>query len=135
MVCNEGTAVRLRNQIVSKVVNLFTLETKINCLLLVFTIKEGKSGTSLIAQLVKNLPAMQETWFNFWAGKIRWRRGRLHTPVFLGFPCGSAGKAAMRETWVRSLGWEDPLEKRKATHSSILAWRIPWTVESMGRKE
>ena len=35
---------------------------------------------------------------------------------------------AMRETWVRSLGWEDPLEKGKATHSSILAWRIPWTV-------
>ena len=34
---------------------------------------------------------------------------------------------AMRETWVRSLGWEDPLEKEKATHSSILAWRIPWT--------
>ena len=35
---------------------------------------------------------------------------------------------AMQETWVRSLGWEDPLEKGKATHSSILAWRIPWTV-------
>ena len=35
---------------------------------------------------------------------------------------------AMWETWVRSLGWEDPLEKGKATHSSILAWRIPWTV-------
>ena len=35
---------------------------------------------------------------------------------------------AMRETWVRSLGWEDPLEKGKATRSSILAWRIPWTV-------
>ena len=35
---------------------------------------------------------------------------------------------AMRETWVRSLSWEDPLEKEKATHSSILAWRIPWTV-------
>ena len=33
----------------------------------------------------------------------------------------------MRETRVQSLGWEDPLEKRKATHSSILAWRIPWT--------
>ena len=32
---------------------------------------------------------------------------------------------AMRETWVQSLGWEDPLEKGKATHSSILAWRIP----------
>ena len=35
---------------------------------------------------------------------------------------------AVQETWVRSLGWEDPLEKGKATHSSILAWRIPWTV-------
>ena len=39
---------------------------------------------------------------------------------------------ARRETWVRCLGWEDPLEKEKATHSSILAWRIPWTVQSMG---
>ena len=48
-------------------------------------------GASLVAQLVKNLPAM-------------W------------------------ETWVQSLGWEDPLEKGKATHSSILAWRIPWNV-------
>ena len=47
-----------------------------------------------------------------------------------GFPCGSVGKEspAMQETWVRSLGWEDPLEKGKATHSGILAWRIPWTV-------
>ena len=36
--------------------------------------------------------------------------------------------SAMRETWVRSLGWEDPLEKGKATHFSIPAWRIPWTV-------
>ena len=35
---------------------------------------------------------------------------------------------AMRETWVQSLGWEDPLEKGMAIHSSILAWRIPWTV-------
>ena len=35
---------------------------------------------------------------------------------------------AMQETWVQSLGLEDPLEKGKATHSSILAWRIPWTV-------
>ena len=39
---------------------------------------------------------------------------------------------AMWKTWVWSLGWEDPLEKGKATHSSILAWRIPWTVQSMG---
>ena len=50
------------------------------------------TDTNLIAQLVKNLPAMQET-------------------------------------WVRSLGGEDPLEKEMATHSSILAWRIPWTEE------
>ena len=48
------------------------------------------SWASLVAQLVKNLPAIQET-------------------------------------WVQSLGWEDPLEKRKATHSSILAWRIPFS--------
>ena len=53
------------------------------------------SWASLVAQLVKNLPAM-------------------------------------RETWIQSLGWEDPLEKGKATHSSILAWKIPWTVYSMG---
>ena len=48
-----------------------------------------------------------------------------------GFPCGSAGKKnlpAMWDTWVPSLGWEDPLKKGMATHSSILAWRIPWTV-------
>ena len=51
------------------------------------------SRASLVAQLVKNTPAM-------------W------------------------ETWVRSLGWEDPLEKGKATHSGILAWRIPWTIVS-----
>ena len=53
------------------------------------------SWASLVAQLVKNLPAKQET-------------------------------------WVLSLGWEDPLEKGKAAHSSILAWRIPWAVQSMG---
>ena len=39
---------------------------------------------------------------------------------------------AMRETWVQSLGQEDPLEKEMATHSSILAWRIPWMEESGG---
>ena len=49
-------------------------------------------GTSMVTQMVKNLPAMQETWF-------------------------------------RSLGWEDPLEKGMATHSSVLAWKIPWTEE------
>ena len=39
---------------------------------------------------------------------------------------------AMQETWVQSLGREDPLEKEMATHSSILAWRIPWTEEPSG---
>ena len=42
------------------------------------------------------------------------------------------GLPAMWETWVRSLSWEDPLKKEKATHSSILAWRIPWTKDSGG---
>ena len=55
---------------------------------------------SLVAQLVKNLPAMQET----------------------------------QETWVWSMGWEDPLEKEMATHSSILAWEIPWTEETGGHE-
>ena len=52
------------------------------------------SWASLVAQLVKNPPAMQDT-------------------------------------WVRSLGWKDPLEKEMATYSSIMAWRILWTVQSM----
>ena len=46
----------------------------------------------------------------------------------------------MQETWVRVLGWENPLEKETVTHSSILAWRIPWTEEpgwlqSLGSQE
>ena len=40
--------------------------------------------------------------------------------------------AEMRETWVRSLGWKDPLEEGVAAHSSILAWKIPWTEEPGG---
>ena len=61
------------------------------------------------------------------------------------FPGGSDGKVSvynvedlgsiprlMRETWIRSLGREDPLEKEMATHCSILAWRIPWTEEPGG---
>ena len=39
---------------------------------------------------------------------------------------------ANQETWVRSLGWEDPLKKGKATHSSTLAWKIPWVKEPGG---
>ena len=53
---------------------------------------------------------------------------------FLGFPHSSVGKesAEVQETWVLFLGQEDPVEKEMATHSGILAWRIPWT-EDPGR--
>ena len=81
---------------------------------------------SVIAQL-KNPPAMQETQVESWVGKIHWRSDRLPTPVFLAFPCCSAGKESTCNAG--DLDWEDPLEKGKAMHSSILAWRIPWTVE------
>ena len=57
-----------------------------------FELSLPKKGASLVAQMIKNLPAILET-------------------------------------QVQSLGWEDPLEKGMATHSSILAWRIPWTEE------
>ena len=63
--------------------------------------------------------------FHSWVRKIPWRRDGLPTLVFLGFPVAQLVKSppAMRETWVWSLGREDPLEKWTATHSSILAWR------------
>ena len=62
------------------------------------------------------------------------RRDRLPTPVFLGFPVAQLVKnlPAVWKTWVQALGWDDPLEKGKVTRSSILAWRIPWIVQSMG---
>ena len=49
----------------------------------------------------------------------------------LGFPGGSVGKnpPAVQETWVQSLGWDDTLEEEMATHSSSLAWEVPWTEE------
>ena len=54
--------------------------------------------------------------------------------MYRGFPGGSVVKnlPAVGETWVHSLGWEDPLEEEVATHSSVLAWRIPWTEEPGG---
>ena len=63
-------------------------------------------------------------------GRSPWIRDRLPTSVFMDFHGGSDGKEspAMWETWVRSLDWEDTLEKETATHSSILAWRILWIV-------
>ena len=50
------------------------------------------------------------------------------------------GLSTMRETWVRSLGWEDPLEKEMAIHSNTIAWKIPWTekpgrLQSMGSQK
>ena len=56
-----------------------------------------------------------------------WRKGSPHAA--LGVPVAQLVRnpPAMWETWVQCLGWEDPLEEGKATHSSILAWRIPWT--------
>ena len=85
---------------------------------------------SLIARLVKNLPAMQETLIRFLGRKIHWRRDRLPTPGFLGFPVAQLVKnpPAVWETWIPSLGWKNLLDKGKATHSSILAWRMPWTI-------
>ena len=80
---------------------------------------------------VKNLPAMQET-----PGLIpesgRSPREGIGYPLPYSWPSLIAqlvkNLPAMRETWVQSLGWGDLLEKRKATHSRILAWRIPWII-------
>ena len=58
----------------------------------------------------------------------------LHVNSYLGFTGGSDSKETAYNAgdWVQSLGWEDPLEKGMATHSSSLAWRIPWTEELGG---
>ena len=58
----------------------------------------------------------------------------LRLKLVSGFPGGSMVKnlPAKQETWVRSLGWEDPLQKEAATFSSILAWEIPWREEPDG---
>ena len=55
---------------------------------------------SLVAQLVKNRLQCRRLWFNSWVRKIPWRRDRLSTSVFLGFPCGSAGKESSRNAGV-----------------------------------
>ena len=73
---------------------------------------------------------MQETPVRFLGWEDLLERDRLPTLVFLGFPCGSAGKEFARNAGdlgsIAKLGRS--LEKGKATHSSILAWRIQWTV-------
>ena len=64
---------------------------------------------------------MHRSWFDSWVGNIYWRRDRLLTPVFLGFPCGSASKesACNAGDLGSKPGWEDPLEKGKTTHPSM----------------
>ena len=97
------------------------------------------------AQIVKNPPAVQECrrlQFDPWVEKIPWRREWLLTPIFLpaklngqrSFPGGSDGKELTCDVGdlIPSLSWEDPVEEVMATHSSILAWRIPWTEEPGG---
>ena len=80
---------------------------------------------SLVAQLVKNPPVMQETLIPFLGWEDPWRRDRLPTPVFLGSLVTQLVKnpPAMQESWVGSLrsSREDPLKKRKVTHSSTLS--------------
>ena len=80
----------------------------------------------MVAQLVKNLPAMKETQVRFLGGKDPQERDRIPTPVFLGSPVAQLVKnlPAMWEAWVQYLGWEDPLEEGMATHPNVLAWRI-----------
>ena len=80
----------------------------------------------LVAQLVKNLHASQETlvWFLIWEDPLE--KGYATLSRFLDIPSGSAGKeSASNLTWFWYLGWEDPLEEGMATQSRIFAWRIP----------
>ena len=67
-------------------------EAKYPSALLMSKILSSFARTSLRAQLVKNRLQCRRPWLGSWIGKIRWRRDRLPTPVFLGFPCGSADK-------------------------------------------
>ena len=77
-------------------------------------------------QLVKNLPAVRETWVQSWVEKIPWRRERLPTPVF---PDNSVGKESACNVGDSGLipGLGRSNRNGKAIHSSILAWRFPWT--------
>ena len=79
---------------------------------------------SLIAQLVKNPPVMQETLLRVLGSEDPVEKGKSTHSSILGLPCGSAGKESTCNagTWIQSLGWEDPLEKGKPTHFSTLAY-------------
>ena len=92
------------NFIVSKMTNLYSF----------------LSGISIYVATIKELRIIED---------------HRHTILpYTGFPCSQSVKnlPAVQETWVWSLGWEDPLEKEMATHSSILAWKISWTEEPGG---
>ena len=106
----------------------------VDCLFILFMVSFAIQRASLIAQLVKNPLAMQETWFNSWVGKICWRRIRLPTPVFLGFPSGSADKESACNA--RGLGLIPRLGRSPGEGQGYLlqysGLRIPWTVWSMG---
>ena len=86
-----------------------------------------QTWASLVAQLAKNPLAMQETPVRSWVGKIPWRRDRLPTPVFMGFPGGSDGKeSACNAGNLGSLpGVGRSPGGEHAALSNILAWRIP----------
>ena len=88
-------------------------------------------SASLIAQLVKKPSAMQENLVQI-LGSGRSTGQGIGYPFQYSWASLAAqlvkNPPAMQETWVQSLGWEGTLEKGKATHSSIVAWRIPWTV-------
>ena len=86
---------------------------------------------SLIAQLVKNPPAMQETPVQFLGREDPLKKGQATHFCILGLPWCSDGKesACSAGDLGSILGWEDTLEKGMATHSSILAQGIPWTEE------
>ena len=96
-----------------------------------------KLGAFLVAQLVKNPPAMWETWVQSLGWEDPLEKGWVGYPLQYSWAFLVAHRVknlpAMQETWVRSLGWGDPLEKGKVTHTSILAWRIPWTVHGVAK--
>ena len=90
-----------------------------------------------MAQLVKNPPAMRETWVQSLGWDDPLEKGKATHFSIPGLPWLAQlvkNPPAMWETWVQSLGWDDPQEMGTATHSSILAWRTPWTIP-WGHKE
>ena len=108
----------------------------------------------MVAQLVNNLSAMPETWVQSLCWENPWRREWQPTPVFwsgefhglynpwahkesdtteqLSLFTLVKNVPAMQETQIRSLGWENPLGKALATHSSVHTWRTPWTEDPGG---